>query len=413
MEEDGAMVCCPGEAGEPGSPDSPPSLSDGDEMQESDLMIKLGFETGCQTELDHDEQAESPCSVCHADEACDESANRIQRSNAATSSIPTSGRLCIDTGFELDEDDYEALRFPAGTLGRLRRLAASVSRAQSQKLISSPATPGTQIIGESQAAVRQLASPIQFQPRGIPRSCRTSPVQAHNVLRKPPRRPRRRAYQLLERETAEILNGRNLDQENLNSDRNGVSTRRKKLGLASKSSSNSKQKSTSSKTQVISSATTWTVAPKARLEVVLQTRHKSWLAAYQDVDVSGKNVTARPTRGGHRGRGRRRALRTAPKRTVDRAERRAEVVSKNTSRGRPRNTSRRVIGGKAGAIGTRRSRRMNAGKLDSTNKKAASGGSKPVAKAVAKSATHRGRSSGVAKRRGRPPTRGRVSNRRN
>lgn len=192
---------------------------------------------------------------------------------------------------------------------------------------------------------------------------------------------------------------------------NVMSNKEKKPQLASKSFSNPQQKRTQSGTQSTLSTATWTVPPKDRLEVVLQPKRSTRLAAYKEADGSSKSVAEPPKRGGHRGRGRPRGLLSVRNQATNRVEKTAAVISKNTSSGRPRNATRRAIGGRVGVIGVRRSERTNAGNLDPAKHIITSGSVEPTMKSVVEPGSRRGRPPGLPKRRGRPPTRG-VSSRR-
>ncbi|KAG8427505.1 hypothetical protein J3459_006682 [Metarhizium acridum] len=403
------MVRVTTEAGDPDCPDAPSSLSDGNEMQESDLMFKLGLVEDCQTEPDYDNQAEILSSELDGENTTPEM-QQIEPGHATTPIDPIP-RSTVDTGFEMDEDDYEALRL---SLGIPKQSEGFLNPRKTPTAIPSPATPGTQIARESQIADRHLASPIQLHSRRrLLTSRSTSPSEARNVSDRFPRRPRKPAYQLLEQEAASILGDWNPRKNKLTSDMNDVSHDEKKPQLASKASSNPQQKRTRSGIQSTLSTANWTVAPKDRLEVVLRPKRRTWLAAYKDVDGMSKSAAEQPRRAGHHGTGRRSVLSSTRTQATSQVEKKKNaVISKNTSSGRPKNAKRRVIGGRVGVIGARRSQRTNAGNLDSAKNTTTSGGVEPTRKGVVEPGSRRGRSSGLPKRRGRPPTRARMSNRR-
>ncbi|KID82195.1 hypothetical protein MGU_10486 [Metarhizium guizhouense ARSEF 977] len=409
MEEDTTTVHVTTEAGDSDSPDAPSSLSNGNEVQGPDLMAKPGLMEECQTESDYDTLAEIPSSQLNEENTAP-AMQQIEPGHATAPIAPISRRRPADTGFEMDEDDYEALRL---SLGIPKRPDGILNRKTSPTAIPSPATPGTQIAQESQITDRHLASPIQLQPRRRPpTSSSTPPSEARNVSRRFPGRPRKRAYQYLEQEAASILGDDWILQKNkLTLNMNDMSNKEKEPQLASKSSSNPQQKRTKSGIQSTLSTATWTVPPKDRLEVVLQPKRSTRRAAYKEADGSSKSVAELPKRGGHRGRGRPTVLSSARNQATNQVEKRAAVISKNISSGRPKNVTRRVIGGRVGVIGVRRSERTNASNLDPANHTTTSGSVEPTMKSVVEPGSRRGRPPGRPKRRGRPPTRAGVSNR--
>ncbi|KFG85864.1 hypothetical protein MANI_011585 [Metarhizium anisopliae] len=408
MEEDTTMVHVTTEAGDSDPPDAPSSLSNGNKVQGPDLMAKPALMEEFQTESDYDTLAEIPSSQLN-DENTAPAMQQIEPGHPTAPVDPIPRRRPVDTAFEMDEDDYEALRL---SLGIPKQSDGFLNRKTSPRAIPSPATPGTQIAQESGTTDRHLASPIQLQPRRRPpTSSSTPPSEARNVSRRFPGRPRKRAYQYLEQEAASILGDDWILQKNkLTSNMNDMSNNEKKPHLASKSSSNPQQKRTQSGTQSNLSTATWTVSPKDRLEVVLQPKRSTRLAAYKEADGSSKSVAEPPKRGGHRGRGRPRVLLSAPHQATSRVKKRAAAISKNTSSGRPRNATRRVIGGRVGVIGVRRSERTNASNLDPAKHIITSGSVEPTMKSVVEPGSRRGRPPGRPKRRGRPPTRAGVPN---
>ncbi|TWU71756.1 hypothetical protein ED733_001590 [Metarhizium rileyi] len=209
MEEGKATVGFTTEAGEHGHPDAPSFFiySDDEEMQAPDTRSEPWPMEESDVESDHDKQAEIPSSIgCAGGQVDDENTAPETPISEPRDFEPPSDTVVrgfsIDTGFEMGEDDNEALRL---SLGVSRQPGEAVNNSPTE--IPSPTTPGTQIAQEVRKGDRYLASPIQLHPRHSQRCCNTSPIEASNGFSKTPKLPRKRAYQMLEQETASILDG--------------------------------------------------------------------------------------------------------------------------------------------------------------------------------------------------------------
>lgn len=396
MEDERATAPAMNEAGGVESPPIGPSnLSDTDGIQESELEFDLERLLHDQP-LDQDEEAYFPSPFSSAEDLL--SQDLIQGSSSVEPDGVDPRNTLIQSieseepSFKMNEDDYAEMRLSLGISGQAR----SVGRKKSVADIPSPTTPGKQIAQEAGTLVDQLESPLQRHHRRLGGNLVPTPNETLEESIKRPRSQRKRAYELLEQETAAILE--NWNPATQIATRYTNETARKLRKSKATTTVPPKQKSKLDNAALIT-CTPWRVLPQARLEVLIRAKRKVVLASYENVDGAGERAKVHPRKGGHHGRGRTRAATKGPKTLEDHVFVPPKVVpesSNNVVKSRAR--VRRVIGGRTGIIGTRRSQRTTTRNSSTTSSTIATVATSSVRSTPVLAARPRGR----PKRRGRP-----------
>ncbi|OAQ58625.1 hypothetical protein VFPPC_10338 [Pochonia chlamydosporia 170] len=284
MEDERATAPAMNEAGGvESSPIGPSNLSDTDGIQESEFEFDLERLLHDQP-LDQDEEAYFPSPFSSAEDLLSQDLiqgsssvepDDVDRRNTLIQSIESE-----EPSFKMNEDDYAEMRLSLGISGQ----AGSVGHKKSVADIPSPTTPGTQIAQEAGTLVDQLESPLQGYRRRLGRNLVQTSNETPEESIKRPRSQRKRPYELLEQETAAILNDWNPATQI--AARYTNETARKLRKSKAITTVPSEQKPKLDKAALIT-CTPWRVLPNARLEVLIRAKRKVVPASYENVDGAG------------------------------------------------------------------------------------------------------------------------------
>lgn len=295
---------------------------------------------------------------------------------------------------EMNENDYRELQL---SLGLSRQARSPMSGIQHP----SPTTPGTQLEREARSARSQMASPVQKRRRFPRGKLADTPVKSVPESTETPRRPRKRAYEMLQQETANILKSWPFSESEKDVDMDDKSHGEINPKEAAKFSSEPQQTRNRTDSSCIPSLRSWNILPKTRIEVVMTPKRKGLVAAYEDVESISTRNPMQPRKGGHRGRGRQDFPLLFPKRPASRLAASTTIIPKQNRESKTKAVPRTVIGGRVGVIRTRRSQRM---RVQNSDMKAdmATCSAKGTLPSSTRSTPRRGRPPGPRKTRGRP-----------
>lgn len=303
----------------------------------------------------------------------------------------------------MNDNDYRELQLSLG-------LSSQVSSPVNDIQLPSPTTPTAQIEQEVQSARSQMYSSRQRRRQSLRAKLVETPVETvpRSTSTGTPRKPRKRAYEMLQQETANILRSWRSSEPEVGADMGDTSNREASSKAATKSSTNLERKRSRTDSHCIPFFKSWNTLPKSRVEVAMKPKRKSLLAEYEDIDNIGKRSAVQPRKGGHRGRGRREFPVLFPKRPANHIAAKTTIQPKENAESKVKVGIQRVIGGRIGFIGTRRSQRMSIQNTVLTNDTTVYSAktTQPAQPSLTRSIPRRGRPPGPRKRRGRPPTRG-------